>query len=71
MTLFAYPQGQLSPAGKYFYFHHHLGSIREMMKSNATVVAGYDYDPWGRSTTVINTTLPDFNFTPVPVKAHD
>ena len=30
---------------------------------NGTVVARYDYDPWGRSTTVIGTTKPDFNFT--------
>jgi RHS repeat-associated protein len=48
---------------KYFYFRDHLGSIREMMISNGAVVARFDYDPWGRSTTVINTTLPDFNYT--------
>ncbi|HEY6204877.1 MAG TPA: hypothetical protein VIW21_01790, partial [Chthoniobacterales bacterium] len=44
-------------------FRDHLGSIREMMISNGAVVARFDYDPWGRSTTVINTTLPDFNYT--------
>jgi RHS repeat-associated protein len=62
VTVFVYPQGQYSH-GPYFYSRDHLGSIREMFKSNGTVVARYDYDPWGRSTAVINTTLPDFNFT--------
>jgi RHS repeat-associated protein len=63
VTLFAYPQGQYVGTTKYFYFRDHLGSIREMMRANGTLVARLDYDPWGRSTTVINTTLPDFNFT--------
>ena len=34
-----------------------------MTDVNGTVVARYDYDPWGRSTTVIGTNKPDFNFT--------
>jgi len=34
-----------------------------MLKSDGTVVGRYDYDPYGRSKTVINTRLPDFNFT--------
>src|SRR6266542_2445747 len=63
VTVFVYPQGQYSGATAYFYSRDHLGSIREMFKSNGTVVARYDYDPWGRSTAVINTTLPDFNYT--------
>jgi len=33
------------------------------MRANGTLVARFDYDPWGRSTTVVSTTLPDFNFT--------
>jgi RHS repeat-associated protein len=63
VTLLAYPQGQYVGTTKYFYFRDHLGSIREMMRANGTLVARFDYDPWGRSTTVLNTTLPDFNFT--------
>jgi RHS repeat-associated protein len=63
VTLFAYPQGQYVGTTKYFYFRDHLGSIREMMRANGTLVARFDYDPWGRSTTVLNTVLPDFNFT--------
>src|SRR5207237_10725445 len=41
----------------------HLGSIREMFTGGGTVVARYDYDPYGRSTTVLGTTPTDFNFT--------
>jgi RHS repeat-associated protein len=63
VTLLAYSQGQYVGSTKYFYFRDHLGSIREMMRANGTLVARFDYDPWGRSTTVLNTTLPDFNFT--------
>jgi RHS repeat-associated protein len=63
VTLMAYPQGQYVGVTKYFYFRDHLGSIREMMRANGTLVARFDYDPWGRSTTVLNTVLPDFNFT--------
>jgi hypothetical protein len=61
-VLFAYPQGQHTSTTKYFYSRDHLGSIREMVGSSEVVAARYDYDPWGRSTAVINTTLPDFNF---------
>jgi RHS repeat-associated protein len=47
----------------YFYTRDHLGSIREMFTGGGTVVARYDYDPYGRSTTVLGTTPTDFNFT--------
>ena len=49
--------------GYYYYTRDHLGSIREMTDVNGTVVARYDYDPWGRSNTVIGTNKPEFNFT--------
>ena len=62
VTLFVYPQGQYSGT-KYFYTRDHLGSIREMFKTNDAVVARYDYDSWGRSTTKVSTLLPDFNYT--------
>ncbi|PYK37720.1 MAG: hypothetical protein DME49_10775 [Verrucomicrobia bacterium] len=58
-----YPQGEQIGSTNYYFTRNHLGSIREMFRNNGIVVARYDYDPWGRSTTVINTTLPDFNFT--------
>jgi RHS repeat-associated protein len=62
VTLRVYPQGQYSGNKAYFYSRDHLGSIREMRKSTDTVVARYDYDPYGRSTTIVSNTLPDFNF---------
>jgi RHS repeat-associated protein len=34
-----------------------------MFTSGGTVVARYDYDPFGRSTTVLGATPTDFNFT--------
>jgi RHS repeat-associated protein len=34
-----------------------------MFTGGGTVVARYDYDPYGRSITVLGTTLTDFNFT--------
>jgi len=32
---------------KLFYLKDHLGTIRAVMDTNNTVVAAYDYDPWG------------------------
>src|SRR5205085_12638333 len=58
-----YPQGQYVGTTAYFYTRDHLGSIREMFTGGGTVVARYDYDPYGRSTTVLGTTPTDFNFT--------
>jgi RHS repeat-associated protein len=52
-----------SDAGLYYYARDHLGSIRELLNNTGSVVGRYDYDPYGRSTTVVNNTLPDFNFT--------
>ena len=63
VTTRVYPQGQHSGGAAYFYTRDHLGSIREMVDGNGTVVARYDYDPYGQSTTVIGATKPDFNFT--------
>jgi RHS repeat-associated protein len=63
VTLFVYPQGQYSGNKAYYYSRDHLGSIREMRNSSDKVVARYDYDPFGRSTTVIGSTPTDSNFT--------
>jgi RHS repeat-associated protein len=56
-------EGQYVGTTAYFYLRDHLGSIREMFTGGGTVVARYDYDPYGRSTTVLGTTPTDFNFT--------
>jgi RHS repeat-associated protein len=58
-----FSRGQYQSNAPYFYFRDHLGSVREMTDASGAVVARYDYDPWGRSTTVIGTNKPDFNFT--------
>jgi RHS repeat-associated protein len=58
-----YSQGQHVGTTACFYTRDHLGSLREMFTGGGTVVARYDYDPYGRSTTVLGTTPTDFNFT--------
>jgi RHS repeat-associated protein len=58
-----FQQGQYQSGSAYFYTRDHLGSIREMTDSSGTIVARYDYDPWGRVNTVIGTNKPDLNFT--------
>ena len=58
-----FKQGQHVGTTAYFYLRDHLGSIREMFTGGGTVVARYDYDPYGRSITVLGTTPTDFNFT--------
>ncbi len=65
VTMFAYPQGQVIGSTAYFYTRDHLGSIREMRSTGkkGAVVARFDYEPYGRSTSVISTTLPDVRFT--------
>ena len=51
----------------YFYTRDHLGSIREVVKSDGTLAARYDYDPYGkRSTRYLASTYPggcDLGFT--------
>jgi RHS repeat-associated protein len=63
VTLRVYPQGQHNGTTAYFFTRDHLGSIREMFTGGGTVVAQYEYDPYGRSTTITGTTPTDFNFT--------
>src|SRR5437588_4603350 len=58
-----FSQGQYVGTTAYLYARDHLGSIREMFTGGGTVVARYDYDPYGRSTTVLGTTPTDSNFT--------
>jgi RHS repeat-associated protein len=58
-----FAQGQYVGTTASFYTRDHLGSVREMFTSGGTVVARYDYDPYGRSTTVLGTNPTDFSFT--------
>lgn len=63
VTMRIFPQGQHNGTTPYFFTRDHLGSVREMLSGGGTVVARYDYDPFGRSTTILGTTPTDMNFT--------
>ncbi len=62
-----YSQGEQrlggADAGSYFYTRDHLGSIREITDSTATVRARYDYDPYGKRTKLSGDLDCDFAFT--------
>jgi RHS repeat-associated protein len=57
-----YSQGEQIGGNKYFYTADHLGSIREITNSTGSIIARYDYDPFGRSTLVSGTNLSDFQY---------
>jgi RHS repeat-associated protein len=57
------PQGVQQGTSKFFYTRDHLGSIREVVNNSGSVVARYDYDPYGRRTKVSGTLDSDFGFT--------
>lgn len=63
VTMRIFPQGQHNGTTPYFFTRDHLGSVREALSGGGTVVARYDYDPYGRSTTILGTTPTDMNFT--------
>ena len=63
VTMRIFPQGQHNGTTPYFFTRDHLGSVREVLSGGGTVVARYDYDPFGRSTTIFGTTPTDMNFT--------
>ena len=62
-----YSQGEKriggTDAGNYYYTRDHLGSIREMTDSAATVRARYDYDPYGARSKLSGNLDCDFGFT--------
>ena len=47
----------------YYYTKDHLGSIREVTNSSETVVARYDYDPFGRRTKLTGSFEADMGYT--------
>jgi len=57
------PQGVQQGTNKFFYTRDHLGSIREVANNSGSVVARYDYDPYGRRTKLSGTFDSDFGFT--------
>ena len=44
----------------YYYTRDHLGSVREMTDGSGTIQARYDYDAYGRVTTITGTVPSDF-----------
>ncbi len=40
----------------YYFFHDHLGSLREMIDASGNLHKRYTYDLWGRRTQTVNTT---------------
>ena len=50
-------------ANKAFYTRDHLGSIREVTDGSGTLLARYDYDPYGRRTKLSGTFDADFGYT--------
>jgi len=57
-----FAQGEQIGSQSYYYTFDHLGSVREMTDSSGTIVARYDYDPYGRVTLVSGTNLSDFQY---------
>ena len=47
-----FAQGEVFGGNKYFFTRDHLGSVRELSDNSGVLKARYDYDPWGRVTTV-------------------
>lgn len=45
-----FAQGEVTGGVKYYYTRDHLGSIREVTSASGTVLARYDYDPYGART---------------------
>jgi RHS repeat-associated protein len=58
-----YPQGEQAGTTKSYYTKDHLGSIREVMGANGTVVSSSRYDAWGARTTVGAQDAASFGFT--------
>jgi RHS repeat-associated protein len=58
-----YVPADSSPADKLFYTYDHLGSVRELTDDNETVLARYEYDPYGRRTKLTGTGNADFGYT--------
>lgn len=58
-----YPQGEQAGTVKYFYTKDHLGSIREVLGANGTVVSSSRYDVWGVRTTQGAQDAASFGFT--------
>jgi len=57
-----FPQGEQQSATPYYYTFDHEGSVRELCNSSGTIVARYNYDPYGRTTLVSGTNIATFQY---------
>jgi RHS repeat-associated protein len=48
-----YPEGEEIDGVPYLYHRDHLGSVRELVTPSGTLVARYDYDPYGQRTKLV------------------
>jgi RHS repeat-associated protein len=55
-------QGEQISGTNYYFTRDHLGSVREMTDSSGAIKVRYDYDPYGRQTTVSGTVSADFGY---------
>ena len=54
--------GEVDEELAYFYTRDHLGSVRRMTDTAGTVVASYDYDPYGRTVASIGEAMASFGY---------
>ena len=45
----------IGPTTPYYYAQDHLGSVRDLVNASGTVLASYDYDPYGNPTRATST----------------
>lgn len=57
-----FSMGQKNSSSKYFYATDKLGSVREMTDISGVVQAEYAFDPYGRSTSLLENVTPDFKY---------
>ena len=57
-----FDRGQRNGSTNYFYTKDHLGSVREVTDNSATIVYQQSFDPYGKPTTLVNTTPADFGY---------
>jgi len=57
-----FSRGQRNGSTNYFYTLDHLGSVREMTNTSATIVYQQSFDPYGKATNIVNTTPADFGY---------
>jgi RHS repeat-associated protein len=58
-----YAHGEQIGGANYYFTFDHLTSVKELTNSAGSLVARYDYDPYGRRTLVSGTDMADFGFT--------